>query len=590
MRASGRGIRNRSKLLVALWAVALVLAGSGFARTAPITLRMFPAPGTSTASPETQISFRGTADVGEITVLGNLSGPHSGRFVVHGDRRGVSFLPDTPFHAGETVVVQSPHEIADAHAGLAQFGIAIPFDIGFTGGATVVDGGDWRSYWTMSGVRAPHIDVDTSATDLSSGVFFLTLARGPSGGGPYIVDATGKLIWFKPLPDGVSATDFSAQTYRGRPVMTWWEGTIGVGHGRGDYVVADASYQELLRIRAANGYHADLHDVVLNEDRTAWLIIYDPILWSADGRTGGRPVIDGVIQKIDLATGMVLFEWHALDHIGVEESMLTTPMLAALTVASGHDYVHFNAIDVLPNGNLLLSARHTQAIYQVDTVTGKVVWRLGGVRSDFEMGPDAEFWFQHDARWMGNGIVSIFDNGAGIRAAREVSRGVHLRLDEKAMTATLVQEFPHPNDDLSWSQGNMQTLPNGSKVIGWGSNRAFSQYAADGTLQFHGRMSPTNSYRVYRFPWRGNPTQPPRSVFHRFGRTVKAYVSWNGDTNVTRWQLLAGISPRLLRIAGQSTRTGFETSIHARTSARYFAVRGLDARGRVIVTTPARAA
>ncbi len=55
--------------------------------------------------------------------------------------------------------------------------------------------------------------------------------------GPEILTGTGKVVWFKAVPAGEEASDFRAQTYHGKPVLTWWQGTGlgGVSSGT-DYI------------------------------------------------------------------------------------------------------------------------------------------------------------------------------------------------------------------------------------------------------------------------------------------------------------------------------------------------------------------
>jgi hypothetical protein len=62
------------------------------------------------------------------------------------------------------------------------------------------------------------------------------------------------------------------------------------------------------------------------------------------------------------------------------------------------DYFHINAIEPDRDGSLLISARHTHAIYKIRRSDGAVVWRLGGKQSDFTLGPGASFAWQHDIR------------------------------------------------------------------------------------------------------------------------------------------------------------------------------------------------
>lgn len=75
---------------------------------------------------------------------------------------------------------------------------------------------------------------------------------------------------------------------------------------------------------------------------------------------------------------------------------------------------HANSVDKDSEGNYLLSLRHTDALYYIDGESGDIIWRLGGVKSDFEFGEDVEFSRQHHVRWRGTDgdkmRISILDN------------------------------------------------------------------------------------------------------------------------------------------------------------------------------------
>jgi hypothetical protein len=49
---------------------------------------------------------------------------------------------------------------------------------------------------------------------------------GSYASGPEIITHTGRVIWFHALPAGEVATDFRTQTYQGRPVLTWFQGSV----------------------------------------------------------------------------------------------------------------------------------------------------------------------------------------------------------------------------------------------------------------------------------------------------------------------------------------------------------------------------
>jgi Arylsulfotransferase (ASST) len=168
-------------------------------------------------------------------------------------------------------------------------------------------------------------------------------------------------------------------------------------------------------------------------------------------------VWQGIVQELDIESREVLFEWHSLDHVGLDESYAT----GSQDGRPGLDYFHVvNSIEVDHDNNLLVSARETSAIYKIDRSTGEIIWRLGGKRSDFEMGEGTRFAFQHDARRLPDGTISIFDNGTTVfhgkvPEAVEGSRGIVLGLDERKMSASLVREYTHPDEQHADAAGNM---------------------------------------------------------------------------------------------------------------------------------------
>ena len=153
-----------------------------------------------------------------------------------------------------------------------------------------------------------------------------------------------------------------------------------------------------------------------------------------------------------------------------------------------------------------------------------------------------------------------------------------LDVDERRRTATVVREFTHPDKVLAIAEGNAQMLPTGGMLVGWGMARRVSEIGPNGDLLFDLRLPrDTDTYRAYRMPWRATPVERPRIAAERSGERVTAYASWNGATDVTHWELLAGDEPQSLRRVAITRRRGFETEIAAQTSAAWVAVRALKA-------------
>src|SRR6185437_12002786 len=107
------------------------------------------------------------------------------------------------------------------------------------------------------------------------------------------------------------------------------------------------------------------------------------------------------------------------------------------------DWFHINSIDVQSNGDVFISARNTWAAYQIAGGTGEILWRLGGLKSSFKMGPGTKTFWQHDGRILANGDVTLFDDGSDPPEESQ-SRVVRIALDQKAHTAHLVSSLTHP--------------------------------------------------------------------------------------------------------------------------------------------------
>ena len=177
----------------------------------------------------------------------------------------------------------------------------------------------------------------------------------------------------------MSATNFQVQQYEGKPVLTWWQGRIlEVGFGQGEDVIYNTSYQHVATIRAGNGYHADLHEIRLTPQGTAWIDMFDPIHMNLSSAHGGRPTACSPTRSWRRSTsrpGLVMWEWHALGHIPIGESNNPAPK-----ASYPWDYVHINSISPGPAtgaaagasqpGDVLLSSRNTWTLYDVDLHTG----------------------------------------------------------------------------------------------------------------------------------------------------------------------------------------------------------------------------
>jgi Arylsulfotransferase (ASST) len=597
-RTSGR-FRARAALgsaLALLAVLAFAPATAGAAATAAqagtvapgaSALTLSPPPGAVDASPMSQISLKGVpvAQIRVISVAGSRSGGHAGRLAPYAAEPGASFLPTHPFTPGERVTVRL------AVLGMSpisySFLIAHPAPLSIYPGPAVRYGTihDIQSFHSRPDLGPPDIAARTLAPGADPGDVFIDPTSGPGQYGPMIFDPSGALVWFHPLGGGQDAEDFRVQQYRGKPVLTWWQGYLSqLGYGAGEDVIADSSYRAVAIVKAGNGYSADLHEFLLTGSGTALITIFDPVLYNDSAVHGGRAndaVTDSVMQEVDVRTGLVMFEWHALDHVAVTESE------AGLSSVSGYpfDYFHLNSIQET-GSDFLISARNTWTDYEIDGHSGAVLWRLGGKHSSFTMGPGTLFAWGHDVHLLPDGDLSEFDDGAVPRIHSQ-SRGMVIHVDGTTGIATLVREYDHPKPLLTGSQGSFQTLDNGDAFLGWGAQPYFSEFSPDGRLLFDANMPHGyQSYRAYRAPWIGTPPTAPDLAGSR-GRhnALTLYASWNGATNVAAWQVLAGSRPGSLRTVSTFPRAGFETAMALSSSARYMAVRALSTFGKVLGTS-----
>ena len=549
-----------------------------------------PIPGTEDASPDTQISFLGPAGAGgirisNVSVVGSRSGNHSGKLRRYSTGTGESFLLNRSLTPGEQVAVRAlvgfgparaAHRDAPSKPVTSVFTVARQASV--SQAEFPKEPGDSKAiqhYASAPAIAPSTVSITTPAQRGSApGDLFLAPYQGLGTPGEMIAQQDGTLVWFHPLPAGISSTNFGVQEYEGKPVLTWWQGRIlGVGFGQGEDVVYDSSYKQIATIRAGNGYEADLHEIRITPRGTAWIDEFDPIHVDLSPEHGvrGGVLTDSVVQEIDIKTGLVMWEWHALGHIPLSDSTMETPR-------SNYpwDYVHVNSIDPGSSNDLLLSSRNTCALYDVSLKTGAFNWQLGGAHSTFKLGPGARTYFQHDAEWRDGGVISLFDNGA-TPVKEKQSRGVLLKPDYRKKTVSLLEEFVNPTKTLSAAaQGNTLALPGGDWLMGYGNLPNFTEYSSSGAVLLDGTLGRgVQNFRTSISPWTGHPSEPPAIAATRGTAGVAVSTSWNGATEVASWRLLLGESPSSLAPVTTVPKSGFETSATLSTSATYVRAQAL---------------
>jgi hypothetical protein len=244
--------------------------------------------------------------------------------------------------------------------------------------------------------------------------------------------------------------------------------------------------------------------------------------------------------------------------------------------------VHINSIS--PRGEeVLLSSRNTWTIYDVSKRSGAVLWRLGGAKSSFRMGAGTRFYWQHDAEFQPDGLISVFDNGSDPPKEKQ-SRGLLLDANLGSHEVTLVRQFTNPTHTLlASSQGNTLSLPGGDWLLGYGGLPNFTEFSPSGAVLLDGTLGRNvQDFRTYLDEWSAQAPGAPTAVLSPAGAGLAVSVSWNGATGVSSWRALAGASAGTLQPVATAARRGFQTTIQLPAAEPYVQVQALGPSGALL--------
>jgi hypothetical protein len=448
--------------------------------------------------------------------------------------------------------------------------------------------------------------VKTQAGKLAPGYFLLDTfpnltVDGPltGEGGPLMTDSKLAPVWVLPIGTDVVSTNLRQQTYNGKPVLTYWKGVVtNTGASTsGEVDIVDQHYRNVGKVKATAPWIISVHDAVISGGNI-WVTVYRVVpgqdLSSYGGSSTGI-VYDSGVQEYNIKTGKLLYTWDALNSIPLSEAEQPAPPPVA--AANPWDAYHINSIQLLPGNQMLVSMRNTWAAYLINTTTNQTIWTLGGKASSFKVAANAAFAWQHNAQMLPGNRVSLFNDnccmitGPGVFAQPNgASAGLILSLNTASHTASLVSSYTHKNPPLDPAfLGSMNVLPNGNALVGWGSRPYFSEYSKSGQLLLDALWPGKDlSYRAeFSGSWVGTPYFPPSGAARKSKGKVTVYASWDGDTQVTAWKVLAGSNANHLPVVATHTKTGFETAIRLAKSAKVYRVQAFDAKGHLLRTSKA---
>ena len=282
-----------------------------------------------------------------------------------------------------------------------------------------------------------------------------------------------------------------------------------------------------------------------------------------------------------------MYEWTSLDHVALSESY-NSP--GSSSPRFPYDFFHINSINLDRDGSLLISARNTWTVYDLNPATGQIDWQLGGKHSSFKGAASTRTAWQHDPRELPDGVDQHLRQRLLADRAPAVARDRALAEPADRDRHARQPAHAHARPGRRRARATRRLLANGDWFIGWGQEPFFSELSPSGQDLFDAHFPPhTQSYRSLRLPWSGVPEHVPALASRR--RRADVYASWNGATGVASWRLLAGgySSVRslhaILTVARSRVRDCAEGA--RRHVGPYVAVQALDATGRVLASSAA---
>ncbi|KAG4271160.1 hypothetical protein FPRO04_11240 [Fusarium proliferatum] len=440
---------------------------------------------------------------------------------------------------------------------------------------------DFRS----SEVVAPVFQISTFNPNLvdDSGFLFLAMEHGDKSG-PAIFSSKDLSLVYADI-SYAKTFDARAQVKSGGKYLTFIEG--------GRCHAFDANYQKkwTVKIEDLRTTQGSIHEFEFTtQGGTALMTAVQDVRYNLTALGGEMDgwLSDSIFQEVELETNRVTNVWRSFTHVNLTDTMVKYSPKKTFMHGDGFDWFHIDSVSKTSKGHYLVSSRSLSAIILLQADSLNPQWVLGGKRNQFKDlsgGNATNFANQYDAKFVqGNeSQISFFDNRvttSGSCSGENCSRGVVVELDYEEMTVRLLHEFYHPQKISSGSGGSVQGLDNGNFLVGWGANPGITEHASNGTvvMDIQRGVIPQATggdpdldmsvYRAWKMEWIGRPPWGPSiaaAVPGNEATNATIYVSWNGDTQVDRWEVYVGeddknatSSPRLV---ANSSRFGFETEI-----------------------------
>jgi hypothetical protein len=297
--------------------------------------------------------------------------------------------------------------------------------------------------------------------------FFSPIKLGKTGASTLPIDLVlnkyGKVVYFKQYAEGRFSGGLQLQA----------NGLLSYYFNEKFYLM-DSTFKVVDSVNCKNGLKQDAHELLVLENGEFLMIGYEIIEMDLSnynyfnknksaGSAKAKVKCD-VVQALDRNKNVV-FEWHGKDYYDfddVDPYYLNSP--------NDVDWLHFNALEHDNDGNILVSVKNLNEITKVDKRTGKILWRLGGMKNQFTFLNDSNmFKGQHDIRRIKNGNITLFDNGYRSKPVHPEGAKEY-KLNEQKLEAELVWQYINNPGIESEGYGSVQRLPNENTLINYGRN------------------------------------------------------------------------------------------------------------------------
>jgi hypothetical protein len=316
----------------------------------------------------------------------------------------------------------------------------------------------------------------------------------------------GRVLFYKKGP-GLGYSDFKQFSDGSMAFFVVLNSGREGGGLDGFYVTTDRNFRTtgIYNVPGINRT-TDSHEFYRLPNRNMMIISYDKryVDLSEYGGSHHATVYSSSIHEFT-PEGKLVWNWVGWEHFHITDAVAEAPEVHFDAWPPQHlDAVHGNSIALTPDGNILLSSRHLDEVTKINRRTGNIMWRMGGKycknnEFTFINDPYHGFSHQHNAHYIPNGDLLIFDNGN--LHEPPLTRVLEYQVSDETRTARLV--WSYDDNRLSYSRGSAKRLTNGNTVIGWGQvdykGQAFTtEVRPDGSKALEMMLPEGQStYRVY---------------------------------------------------------------------------------------------